>query len=442
MSTSVLRAQSRRVALSAALILTAVAAFSGPSAEAKPPARPGKVSKLAVGAVTKPATAYLLPASWNAGTGATSYRVKATDQTGSVLDSDTVTDTSWQATVVSTAGRTVRITVTPYNNNRRGQSSSVDKVMPDLTAPTGSFGLAQVGRNVTVTQTALSDDASPASNITRVVDWKDGTPAETWPSGGTQIGHTYPLTGLWHPTVTLTDAVGNSVVLPLGAAVTGDTAPPTGAFTAGPGSAWASYSTVALTQEAISDGDFSAAADIKRTVDWGDGSAAATWATGTAAEHVYTAAGSYTPKVELTDEAGNSATYDASVVTVTLDSVAPTVTLKAPRYARSVRSSRTLKGSATDAETGVAGVRVKAVEKRGTRWYGYRPATGTWVKAASKKAAWRQARAAAVTPTATGTWSSPLRHLAKGQLLVKSNGRDLVGNTSTWVLTSRKLTRS
>jgi len=442
MSTFHLRHTTRWVALPTAALLTVLAGLSGPSAEAKPPARPGKVSKLQVASVTKPGDAYQLDTTWSAATNATSYRVTATDLAGTVLDKETVTDTEWLASVIGKSGTTVRITVTPYNSNRKGLAGRVDKVLPDLTAPTGSFSLVQAARDVTVTQNALSDDVSAPASITRVVNWDDGTPTETWGSSGT-IAHTYPLTGIWHPTVTLTDAAGNSSApIPLGVAVLGDSAPPTGSFTAGPGSAWAAFSTVTLTQTAIHD-EFSKDGDIKRSVDWGDGTPAEAWATaGTTAEHVYAVAGSYTPKVQLTDEAGNSATYDASAVTVALDSVAPTVALKAPRKAKSVRSWRTLKGSATDAETGVAGVRVKAVEKRGTRWYGYRPATGTWVKATSKKAAWRQARAAAVVPSATGTWSSPLRHLAKGQLVVKTNGRDRVGNTSAWVLTSQKLTRS
>ena len=443
MSTFLTRAQSRGTAVSAALLLTALAAFSGPSAEAKPPTRPGNVTKLAVGAVTKPADVYQVPTTWTAGSNTTSYRVTATNSSGVVVDKATVTSTDWLATVPGTTVNTsVKITVTPYNNNRRGQSSQVSKVMPDLTAPQGSFSLVQTGRDVTITQTALSDDLSAAGAITRVVSWDDGTAAAPW-SSGTTTTHTYPLTGIWHPTVTLTDAAGNSATVPLGVAVLGDSTAPTGTYTAGPSSAWASFSTVALTQNSIDDGDFSAPDDIRRTVDWGDGTAAAPWATGTAAEHKYAAGGTYTPKVTLTDEAGNSAEYAATPVAVTVDSVAPVVKLRVPRVnAKSVKSWRTLKGRASDSGVGVGTVRVKAIEKRGTTWYGYRPATGTWVKASTKGAAWRQARAAGVTPTATGTWTTSLRRLTKGQLVVRTSGRDLVGNASKPVNTSQLLTRS
>ena len=432
------QSSTRVVALSAAF-LTALAVTSAPAAEARPASRPGRVTGLAVDAVTKPAAAYQVDTSWAGGANTTSYRVTATDPAGVVLGKETLTSTSWHASLVSTAGTTVQITVTPYNNNRKGPASRVAKVLPDLTAPTGSFSLAQTGRQVTVSQSALSDDVTPASSITRVVDWKDGSQSETWASGD-QIGHSYPLTGIWHPTVTLTDAVGNSVVVPLGVAVLGDSAPPTGTFSAAPGSAWAAFSTVALSQTAIHD-EFSADADITRTVDWGDGTPVQAWATGAAAEHLYAAAGSYTPKVQLTDEAKNSATYDASPVTVTLDSEAPVVALRVPRRAKSVRSWRTLAGSASDAGTGVDRVRVKVIEKRGARWYGYRPASGTWLVATTKNGAWRRSRAASVAPTGTGTWLTPLRHLRKGQLVVSTSGRDHVGNASVPVLTARKLTR-
>lgn len=433
-------ARTARLVAAAATLLLMVAA-TGQPADAKPPTRPGKVTRLAVDAVTKPAAAYRVATSWQGGSNTTSYRVAATDAAGAVLDSATVTTPAWVATVTGTTGATIQVTVTPYHDTRKGQASRIGTRLPDLTPPTGSFELAQAGRDVTLRQTALSDDASAAAGIRRVVDWKDGSPAETWSAGLAQIAHTYPLRGLWHPTVTLTDEAGNSAVLPLGAAVVGDDVAPTGAFTTGLGSAWAGFTPVALTQEWIDD-EFSADADIRRTVHWGDGTDAS-WPTGAAAEHVYAAAGSYTPSVELVDEAGNSATYDATPVLVGLDELAPAVRVRVPQsHRQSVRSWRTLHGRATDAGTGVARVSVKVVEQRGSRWYGYRADSGTWRAAASKRAAWHRARAITVTTTpGTGTWQAALKHLRKGRLVVRAVGADHVGNVSAPVTRVGRLTR-
>ena len=428
---------SRPVALLAAALLTVLAAVAGPAADARPAARPGKITQLTVD-VTKPTAAYRLAASWGAAANATSYRVAATDPTGAVLASGTVTTTTWLASVKKPAGTSVRVTVTPYNGSRKGRPASLTTTLPDLTPPTGAFRLDRSGSSVTVTQTALSDDVSPAADITRVVTWGDGSVAQAWTSGS-PIGHVYAGQGLWRPTVTLTDAAGNSAVVPLDAVVVGDLTAPTGSFAAGPAAAWAAFSRVGLTQLSIHD-DFSADADIARTVRWGDGTVSP-WPSGSAAEHVYTAEGTYTPSVVLTDQAGNVATVASSAVTVTRDTVAPSVKLRVPRTHRtSARSWRILQGRASDVGTGVALVRVVAVQKRGAGWYGYRPGHG-WVKAPTQAAAWRRARPGRVAPASTGEWLVPLKHLKPGRLVVRVSARDQVGNASGVLTRSQRLTR-
>ena len=56
------------------------------------------------------------------------------------------------------------------------------------------------------TQTSLTDEG-PISSVTRSVNWGDGTAAEPWTTGDT-INHLYAADGLYRPTVTLTDGVG------------------------------------------------------------------------------------------------------------------------------------------------------------------------------------------------------------------------------------------
>ena len=69
--------------------------------------------------------------------------------------------------------------------------------------------------------------------MTRSVSWGDDTAAEAWPTGDT-IDHLYAADGLYRPTVTLTDGVGNSRVVALAAIVPGDKTAPVGTFTTSP----------------------------------------------------------------------------------------------------------------------------------------------------------------------------------------------------------------
>lgn len=439
MSRSSVRASTRGVALLAAALLVLLTAFTGQSAQARPPSKPGKVSGLAM-VVTKPFAAYRLATSWNSGANATSYQVRITNTAGTVLDSDTVTAPAWVAVVNAPAMSTVRLTVVPVNGTRKGRSSTMSKTLPDLTGPTGTFTVSRVGGDATVTQVALADDVSPATGITRVIDWADGTAPQPWVSG-TTIGHTYLGQGLWRPTVTLTDEHANVSVVQLAAVVIGDETAPTGTYSSGPTSAWAKLTSVKLTQLAIHD-DYSADQFIVRTVNWGDGTSSP-WASGTELRHVYTTAGTFTPSVGLVDDAGNGAVIPAQQVVVRRDGTAPRVTLALPRTNKaSVRSWRTLKGRATDVGTGVQLVRVKAIEKRGARWYAYKPATGRWVRAGLLRGkAWATAGSMMLTPRSSGAWQASLRRLTKGTLVYRVAARDRVGNVSRAIVHTQKLTR-
>jgi hypothetical protein len=61
--------------------------------------------------------------------------------------------------------------------------------------------------------------------------------------------------------------------------VPGDKTAPVGTFTTTPAKAWQALTTVSVTQTSLSD-DFSAAADVLRWVNWGDGSAVEAWTAG------------------------------------------------------------------------------------------------------------------------------------------------------------------
>jgi hypothetical protein len=332
--------------------------------------------------------------------------------------------------------------VTAYAANRPGSPVSVTQAVPDLTAPNGTYTTSWVSRTGTITQTSLTDD-SPVSQVTRSVNWGDNSAAEAWTTG-TTINHLYAADGLYRPTVTLKDAVGNTRVVVVPPIVPGDKTAPVGTFTTSPAKAWADVTAVNLTQTALSD-DFSKAADVLRWIDWGDGSSVLAWDGGVTSTHVYAAAGTYTPLVVLKDEAGNTRQVSSQAVVVTADTVAPVVKLTLPRkgVADEVSSWKKLAGTAADNKgTGVANVSVAAIEKRATGWYFFKATTKTWGQAPTKAKAWKRAKAAVVTPTSKGAWTTRLTGLRKGTLFIKVTATDLAGNTSHPTTTKAVLTAS
>lgn len=101
----------------------------------------------------------------------------------------------------------------------------------------------------------------------------------------------------------------------------------------------------------------------------------------------------------------------------------------------------TLRGRLDDGEgVGEQAAAVKVVQLRRGAWYGYRSATGTWVKAATRTKALRAASGTA-QPTATHTWSLPVKGLRTGTLVVRYRGLDLLGNATPWLVREQRLTR-
>ena len=428
------------LATSAALVVPLLGSAFEPAA-AKPAPRPGNVTGLAASA-TKPGAAYRVHATWNAATNATSYKVTLSNSLGTTLDKGTVTDTAFTGTADVAVNATVKVTVVAFNTTRRGKAASKALLMPDLTAPVAAYQVVQPNASngdVTIEQSALSDDLSQPSGITQSISWGDATPDSSGPGTQTSFAHSYgPTKAVYYPVVTVSDAKGNTGTYQL-TVVVADTTAPTGSYSANKTSAWARWTTVTVKQLAIAD-DLSQPGNITQTIDWGDGTVTP-W-TGTLVRHQYSAAGSYAPTVTLTDEAGNASTpITTSAITVKADTVAPTVRLVLPKPRTSVRSWRTMKGRAGDVGTGVATVRAKLVEKRATGWYAYHPKAGTWQHVSSKAVAWKKAGTKTVKPTATRTWSMPVRRLSRGLLLVKFSAVDHVGNVRAWQLHQQQLTR-
>jgi hypothetical protein len=425
------RSVNKRVSAVAAALLTGTLALTSAPADALAGVarfstqRLGPVTGLNV-EVSKPGDAYRLDATWNTLARAASYRVTLTNKaTGDLVDEARVSDGVWHTSTALPALTRLRLRVVPFTaTNRRGAAAFTSFRLPDLTAPTGSYRVSTADKQGTVTQQSLSDDVTAAADVVREINW--GTGFEPWTTGDS---------------ISATFEAGNaqSYVLTL---VIGDRTAPVGQFVVSPASGWARLTRVRVDQTALSD-DFSAAADIQRWVLWGDGTGPTRWQTGTRLGHVYRVGGTFAPVVRLVDQAGNSVDVETSPVLIKVDRVAPSVSVKVPqRRVRYVDSWRTVRGRATDVDgSGVRRVRLRIVEKRGELWYAYRAPSRTWVKAATKAAAFRKTRAARVAPTARSTWSYRITSLRKGRLVLRVTARDRVGNVSRPVVVRQTLTR-
>ncbi len=407
----------------------------GTSASAAPN-KLGPVANLTLTAAAASGGGYAITSNWTPLAGATAYKISLTSA-GATVASVTQTSPPWSATLNLSPNSQIQVSVTPMEGKRPGIAASAVYTLPDVTPPVGTFTVTRSGMDATITQTSLSDDSTPADQIKRTVSWGDGSAAQTWQTGNT-ITHNFAALGRYVPTVTLTDAAGNAVLLTLRAAVFGDTTAPSANFASGPSSAFASWTQVRLNVESLSD-DYTPTELIERTVSWGDGSTE-TWTSGATLTHVYTVAGTFTPSVVTLDEADNSSKTAADPITVTVDSAGPTVTIAKPKAASRVRSWRTVKGTAKDAGVGTASVALLAIQKRGATWFAYASTSKTWVKAGTKGKAWKRAVAVAGTMDKS-SWTARISGLRKGKILLRASATDHVNNVSRVAAKAARLTR-
>ena len=434
----------RTSALVAASALVAGTVVGTATAASAAPHRPSVVTGLVASAgatsVSPTTTSYAVTSSWNPVSNATAYKVSLT-KGGTTLTSAKVIGTSWSPTVQSTPGN-ASLSVRAVNGHRQGRTASVSVTFSDVNGPTGTFTTTcdkETG-DASVAVDTLADD-SGSTGITRTVDWKlTGTDPVVW-NANSALTFTYPLIqARYVPTVTLEDADHNVRTVDLPACVVKDELAPTGAaYTVDRTAAWASFTKVTVHETTAPSDNWSPASFITRVVDWGDGST--TSVKNGKAAHVYATAGDYTPVVTVTDEADNFVTLPTSDLTVTTDTVAPTLKLILPRAKHSVKAWRTLRGKATDAQTGVKNVSLRAVEKRGGVWFGYNASTQKWLKATSKAKAFGRSKAFSLRTNALHRWAAPLAGLTKGTLVYKTRVIDQVGNRSGTVTHSAKLTQ-
>lgn len=422
----------------AASALVVVGFAASPASAAKPAPAPTNVQAQVDGHQNG---SFDVDATWNAVPNATRYRVSLT-KGSTTLASGTVTATTWSPHFTTSPG-TATLSVRGVVGKKPGRIAKLTVPLPDKVAPQGSYGSSwdnNTGK-ATITQQSLTDNL-PTTGVTRVVDWQDPSHPGTVAWTGTDpLEHTYDLTeARYVPTVTLEDAAGNKTVVTVDAIVINDDEAPTGTFANQTATAWAGFTQVSVSESAIDD-NWTPNDLITRTVAWGDGTTSAWTGTGLAT-HKYAAAGDYTPVVTLTDEAGNSAALPTSQVVVSADKVGPSLKVAVSKPRHSVKAWKNVHGKATDAQTGVRSVWVKAVEKRGHAWYGYNAKTHVWVKAATKAKAYKLAKAFHRPTDAQHRWTAKLAKLKKGTLVLKVRATDRVGNRSATKVRKATLTKA
>ncbi|GAA1600191.1 ExeM/NucH family extracellular endonuclease [Actinoplanes couchii] len=293
----------------------------------------------------------------------------------------------------------------------------------DSTAPTGTYALNMAaiwpGQSVTLTESALDDDVSDNAKISRVINWGDGSAAQTLAVGTTKATHAYTKAGSFTVTVALTDEAGNK-----GAGkVTGSPVvvkAQAGAYKLSTKSIWAKQS-VNLTVSGVTGA-------TKLAINWGDGTTNTITAKNATVSHTYTKAGTFAVKVTPSNAAGSGKVVAVGSVKVTKDTAKPTVSVTTPKQPAKAASWKTVTGKAADKGLGVATVKVKAIEQRSGAWYYLK--AGKWTKAKSKKDAQAKATVQTVTPNAKGVWSAKLGGVARGTLVITYSATDKAGNTS------------
>jgi PKD repeat protein len=201
-------------------------------------------------------------------------------------------DQYWRGTVDEVA-----IYPTTLTAKQVGDHYDLGMVGVANTAPTASFSSIATELSVAFDGTSSSDVEGPIASY--AWDFGDGgTSAEATPN------HVFPHSGTWDVTLTVTDGQGDSSSITQPVEVTGPNVDPTSSF-------------MTATKHLAVTFDGTASADVDGTIEsyawaFGDG----TTGTGETASHTYSAAGTYTVSLTVTDDRGGSA-YSEQTVTTT-----------------------------------------------------------------------------------------------------------------------------
>jgi hypothetical protein len=145
------------------------------------------------------------------------------------------TGTTINHTYVVGPSQEVRFAASVTLKDGSGNTTKVDvvpaPVFHDTTKPVGVFSASPSAAwarltKVTLSQNSLSDDKSPEADITKSINWQDGSAPEVW-TGDIPVTHVYTRGGTFTPVVTATDEAGNAAAIDASAVtVKVDSTPP------------------------------------------------------------------------------------------------------------------------------------------------------------------------------------------------------------------------
>ncbi len=290
-------------------------------------------------------------------------------------------------------------------------------------APTGTFALDSTaiwtGQTVTLTQSALADDDTEPALVSRVINWGDGTAAQTAEAGTTSWTHTYAAVGTRTVTVTLNDGTveGPGTLTPAAVAVTTP-----------PGTLGWQKSQI-YTGVVVRNGvevEFKNSATFAPTglptnstetwVDWNDDefTLLSEGASSTTVPH-YFLSGTHTPKVQMENAKGKATARNASPLTVSIDRGRPTSALTYPASPNKASSWKAIRGTGRDTQSGTDIAQVVAFKYNSTGVFYYDFYSKKWVKAPADPNQDLPVTAGGLSKiSSTGTWSVPITGLSKG----------------------------
>jgi len=249
--------------------------------------------------------------------------VTFTTDAGTVSPSVVAADTNGRAQSTLNTNKTAKVTATAGNPATGGGGTGTGTTTPTsaqtatvtvtVNAPAAiSFGAITPSAPVAgqaVTFALTYGTATGVSPVVRViVDWGDGSGAQTFNGQPTAISHTYRTAGSFLVVATATDSFGDTSNATTAVTVTPQPRPTvTISASANPLIGAATTFTIAATAP-------TGATITSVTVDYGDGQRNTLPGNATSVQHVYTTAGTYTVTAIATDSNGNNGSASTVIV--------------------------------------------------------------------------------------------------------------------------------
>jgi parallel beta-helix repeat protein len=194
--------------------------------------------------------------------------------------------------------------VSPYDD--RG---AYEYVSTGPRGPTASLGVSPASGTAPLAVVADASASVPGSSAIASYGFDFGDGTTVGPQSGSQAAHTYGQAGTFTASVTATDANGLASTATRSVTVSPAATGPTAALTVTPGSGTAP---LAITADASASTPGSSAI-VSYSFDFGDGSPVVGPQAAATAGHTYTAAGTFTAVVTVTDAGGLTSTAARSV---------------------------------------------------------------------------------------------------------------------------------